>query len=142
MRMGVPRRLYVAKSCFYDPLVLLANLNSLVRIGKQTQLVIGLLRVRLGPSQVRAKFTFPGSFDRFVNATSPLLQNVKNDGVGREEIRRRFLLFLSRNLIISSLSVMRLLYSSIVLHELHILSIQWYFCEGHLCARLSLECFV
>jgi hypothetical protein len=79
--MGVPRRSYVAKSCFYDPLVLLANLNSLVRIGKQTQLVIGLLRVRLGAPQERAKLTLPGSFDLFVNATSPLLHLVKNDGV-------------------------------------------------------------
>ena len=56
MRMGVPRCPYVTRNV---SLTLWANLNSLVRVGKQTQLALGLPRGRLIAPQLRA-----GYFDR------------------------------------------------------------------------------
>ena len=63
---------YVAKNCFYDPLRAVNQLEFPARIGKRTQLAIGLLTGRLGAPQVITKFILPGSFDRFANAKSPL----------------------------------------------------------------------
>jgi hypothetical protein len=64
---GATSLVRLPKKCFYDPPILWADLNSLVRMGKRAQLAIGLLRGRLGAPHVRA-----GSFDRFANANKPV----------------------------------------------------------------------